>query len=85
MLKKLLKYDFKAIFKYWWIGALTTFVISFVGMNCSKVLMSPKDLPEAVYTFSTLGLMLSFICFAAFVFMTLLIVYLRFYRHLFTD
>ena len=85
MLKKLLKYDFNAIFKYWWIGALTTFILSFVGLACEKVIYSPKDLPDSVYVFATLGSILVFLSFAAFAFITALIVYLRFYKHLFSD
>lgn len=85
MLKKLLKYDFNAIFKYWWIGALTTFILSFVGAGCGSVLESPKDLPESVNIFATIGLVLIVLCFIAFVIMTLLLVYIRFYKHLFSD
>ncbi len=85
MLKKLLKYDFNAIFKYWWIGALTTFLLSFVGAGCGSVLESPKDLPESVNIFATIGLVLIVLCFIAFAIMTLLLVYIRFYKHLFSD
>ncbi len=85
MLKKLLKYDFKAIFKYWWIGALTTFILAFAGAGCGSVLNSPKDLPESVYVFATIGLVLIILSFFAFAIMTALIVYIRFYKHLFSD
>ncbi len=85
MLKKLLKYDFKAIFKFWWVGALTTFILSFAGLACEKVIYSPKTLPESVYVFATLGAILVFLSFAAFAFITALLVYLRFYKHLFSD
>ena len=85
MLKKLLKYDFNAIFKYWWIGALTTFILAFIGAGCGSVLESPKDLPESVNIFATIGLVLIVLSFVAFAIMTALLVYIRFYKHLFSD
>ncbi len=85
MLKKLLKYDFNAIFKYWWIGALTTFILSFAGAACQKIIYSPKDIPDSVYTFATLGIMLVVFSFVAFALMTALLVYIRFFKHLFSD
>ena len=85
MLKKLLRYDFKAIFKHWWIGALTTFILSFLGAGCGSVLESPKDLPESVNIFATIGLVLIVLSFFAFAIMTALLVYIRFFKHLFSD
>lgn len=48
MLKKLLKYDFIAVFKYWWIAALTSLVFS-IGGGCIKLWNLEKELPEIVY------------------------------------
>lgn len=85
MLKKLLKYDFNSIFKYWWIGALTTFILSFVGTGCISINCSPKDFPEPVYVFSTIGIVLVVLSFSAFALMTALLVYIRFYKHFYSD
>ena len=85
MLKKLLKYDFNAIFKYWWIGALTTFILSFVGAGCGSILETERDLPESVSIFATIGLVLIVLSFFAFIIMNALLVYIRFYKHLFSD
>lgn len=85
MLKKLLKYDFNAIFKYWWIGALTTFVLAFVGAGCGSILESPKELPNSVTVFATIGMVLVVLSFFAFLLMNFLLVYIRFYKHLFSD
>lgn len=85
MLKKLLSYDLKSVFKYWWFGALTTFVLSFVGAGCIAVNVSPKDLPDSAYAFATIGIILVVLSFTAFVVMTTLLVYIRFYKHLFSD
>ena len=85
MLKKLLSYDFKAIFKYWWIGALTTLVLSFVGAGCGTILETEKELPGSVIVFATIGMVLVVLSIFAFILFSELLVYVRFYKHLFTD
>lgn len=85
MLKKLLKYDFNAIFKYWWIGALTTLALSFVGAGCGTILETEKELPGSVTVFATIGMVLVVLSIFAFIIFAELLVYVRFYKHLFTD
>lgn len=85
MLKKLLKYDFKAIFKFWWIGALTTFILSFVGAGCGSILETEKELPGAVTVFSAIGMVLVVLGIFAFIIFSELLIYVRYYKHLFTD
>lgn len=85
MLKKLLRYDFKAIFKYWWIGALTTLVLSGVGAGCGSILETEKELPPSVIIFATIGMVLVVLSIFAFIIFAELLVYVRFYKHLFTD
>jgi len=85
MLKKLLSYDFKAIFKYWWIGALTTLVLSAVGAGCGSILETEKELPGSVTIFATIGMVLVVLSIFAFIIFAELLIYIRFYKHLFTD
>ncbi len=85
MLKKLLSYDFKAIFKYWWIGALTTLALSGVGAGCGSILETEKELPTSVTIFATIGMVLVVLGIFAFIIFAELLVYVRFYKHLFTD
>lgn len=85
MLKKLSRYDFKAIFKYWWIGALTTFILAFIGAGCGSILETERELPGSVLICATIGLVLIVLSFMAFAIMTALLVYIRFYKHLFSD
>ena len=85
MLKKLLSYDFIAIFKYWWIGALTTIVLALVGAGCGTILQTEKDLPDGVTVFATIGMVLVVLGLLAFIIFSQLLVYVRFYKHLFTD
>lgn len=85
MLKKLLRYDFKAIFKYWWIGALTTLALSGVGAGCGTILETERELPPSVTIFATIGMVLVVLGIFAFIIFAELLVYVRFYKHLFTD
>lgn len=85
MLKKLLSYDFKALFKYWWIGALTTLALSAVGAGCGTILETEKELPGSVIVFATIGMVLVVLSIFAFIIFSELLVYVRFYKHLFTD
>lgn len=85
MLKKLLKYDFNAIFKYWWIGALTTVILAIAGAGCGSILETEKELPAGVTIFATIGMVLVVLGILAFIIFSELLVYVRFYKHLFTD
>lgn len=85
MLKKLLKYDFKSVFKYWWIAALSSFVLSFVGGGCITVLDSDRELPQIVYPFTIIALVLVIISFVVFSVLSVILVFARFYKNFFTD
>lgn len=85
MLKKLLKYDFKSVFKFWWIAALTAFALSFVGGGCISILNLDRELPPIVYPFTTIGLILVIISFVVFSILSVILVFVRFYKNFFTD
>ncbi|MBQ2986015.1 MAG: hypothetical protein IJE23_00880 [Tyzzerella sp.] len=85
MLKKLLKYDFISVFKYWWIAALSSFVLSFVGGGCITVLNTDRELPQIVYPFTIIGLILVILSFVVFSILSVILVYVRFYKNFFTD
>lgn len=85
MLKKLLRYDFKAVFKYWWIAALVSFVLSIGGGICIKLLGSEKILPEAIYIISILVIVSVVISYVVFSFLSTILVFTRFYKNFFTD
>ena len=85
MLKKLLKYDFLSAFKVWWIAAVTSFGLSFLGGYAVTLIRSPRDLPDVVD--SSAGLMLFISIFSLFAFVTLseIIILVRYYKNFFTD
>ena len=85
MLKKLLKYDLKYIFKYWWIAALTSTALSFVGGGCITVLRSERNLPEIVHVMSVLSFVFVFLGFMALAILTAILNFARFYQNFFSD
>ena len=85
MLKKLLKYDFKSVFKYWWIAALSSFVLAFAGGGSISILNSERELPLIVQPFTIIGLVLVIISFVVFAILSIILVYTRFYKNFFTD
>ncbi len=86
MLKKLLKYDLKAVFKYWWIGACTALTFSFTGGMCDY-LWANSDivLPDVIELFLIIGGILSYLSIGAFVVMSIILLYVRVYKNQFTD
>lgn len=85
MLKKLLKYDFKAVFKYWWIAALATLGLALIGGGCITLLNADRILPTAVDIISILLLIMVIFGITAFSVLSTVLIFVRFYQNLFTD
>ena len=85
MLKKLMKYDFKSVFKLWWIGALSTFILSFVAGGFLSFFATEKELPAPVLVVAVFALIIVYIGFLAFPIFSDILVYVRFYKNLYTD
>ena len=85
MLKKLLKYDFKYIFKYWWMGALISFLLALAGGGCIRILDSVRSFPSVVNTAAILILVLAVIGLIAFLILSVALVFVRFHKNFFTD
>lgn len=85
MLKKLLRYDFKAVLKYWWIAALSSVVLSLGGGWCISIFTNEKDLPEALYVVATLLMIVVVLGLVAFAILTTILIFSRFYKNFFTD
>ncbi len=85
MLKKLLKYDFKYVLRYWWIAALTSFVLSFAGGICLRAMTSERALPPITYPFIVIAFILVIFSYVAFSILSVIFVYTRFYKNFFTD
>lgn len=82
---KLLNYDLKAIFKYWWIGAVISVMAAITDGFASAVLYSERQLPEIVTFLAILALMLALFSFGAFFLLTMVLIFIRFFKNFFTD
>ncbi len=91
MLKKLFKYDISAIFKYWWIVAVSSVGVSVIGGISIRALVSltakeePDWLDGWMSLFSVLGILVTVIGISAFIIASEIFVYVRLYKHLFSD
>lgn len=85
MLKKMLHYDFKAILKFWWIGLLSTLILSLGAGLCGSLLTSEKEFPDIINIMSTFVIVIAVISLFAFLFMTSIMIYVRYYKNLFSD
>ena len=85
MLKKLLKYDFLATFKIWWIAAVTSLGLSFLGGYAVTLIRAPRDLPQVVDASAGLMLFISIFSLFAFAILSEIIILVRFYKNFFTD
>ena len=98
MLGKLLKYDLKYVYKYWWIGAIASFLMSIFGGVCFNVLIqymvkafgameneSDFDLTLLLGLMAYAGMMTVYLAFWAFSLLTSILIYVRFYKNFFSD
>lgn len=85
MLKKLLKYDFLSTFKIWWIAAVTSLGLSFLGGYAVTLIRSPRDLPDVVDVSAGLMLFISIFSLFAFAILSEIIILVRYYKNFFTD
>ncbi len=89
MLKKLIKYDFKSVFKLWWIAAASTVALSVIGGLIASFFaadeFTEKVIPIPILIVAVIILTIVFIGFGAFGIFTDILVYVRYYKNLFTD
>lgn len=85
MFSKLLKYDSKAVFKYWWIGALSSVVIAILGGVCIQIVDVDYTQYELIPILAGIGIFFSVLGVALLPFFTMILVIVRYYKHFFTD
>lgn len=95
MLGKLLKYDLKSVWRIWWIAAVSALGASFVGSFSFRFFLSSPAHNMAAETVSSREMLVtalaaivfafSVITIVASVLITAILVYLRFYKHFFSD
>jgi hypothetical protein len=86
MFKKLLKYDFRAIWKLWLIGAVTAIGVSVLGGLALRVLSDPNiQLPILIQIMCGFWFFITVITISAFLIASQILIYVRFYKHFFSD
>ena len=91
MLRKLLKYDFRSVFKFWWIAALISTALSTLGGFCLKVIKDATfefvtiQPPMVLLVSSWLMFILAILALSVFTVLTAIMIYVRFYQNFFTD
>ncbi len=85
MLKKLLRYDLKSVFKYWWIAAIASIGLSAIGGLCLSIATTGKEVPPLITVLIVFAVIFTIFGIIAFSILSLILVYVRFYKNFFTD
>jgi hypothetical protein len=84
MLKKCLKYDLKAVFRLWWIPALTMLALSLpCGFCLNRLILKPD--PNSAYILEAMVVFLSAAAAVVFGVMSLVLCVVRYYGNFFRD
>lgn len=85
MLKKLLRYDLKSVFKYWWIAAIASFCISILGGGSIATLASEHNDSALLTAGAGIGVFITIMGLCAFTLSATILIFVRFYKNFFTD
>ncbi len=85
MLRKLLKYDLRYLFKYWSIAAGASVALTGLAVACCWILDQNISRYAIFETAAVLGLILTVVGMCAFVVFGGVVSYVRYYKHFFTD
>ena len=86
MLRKLLKYDMISVGRYWWILAVSMVGLSLIGGIALRLTIDEIDRMNGA--FGTLGMIVFILCVMGLAISTVftpLLVFIRYYKHFFTD
>ncbi len=85
MLRKCLKYDLKSVFTYWIFGAITMLVLSFpAGLALRSQILHVEEISNR-FNWEILVLILYYFAIAAFLLLGSILIYVRYYKHFFSD
>lgn len=91
MLKKCLKYDFRSVFRLWWIMAVSMLgaaIVAGLGIRFFSQCAESPDVPEGLMVLSTFLMIGSIFCILAMVMgmtVSFILVFWRMYTHFYTD
>ena len=75
MLKKLLRYDLKSVFKYWWIAALASVGVSVFGGTCLAAITSKQSNPSLLKALSGIGIFVAIMGLSAFMLTSTILIF----------
>ena len=84
MLKKLLKYDLRSVFRFWWIVALISVGMAVLGGFAQSILYN-DDIPRVINVIASIVAFFSYFCMMGLAVLTQVLLFIRFYRNFFTD
>lgn len=85
MLKKLIRYDLKAVSKIWLIGLVSTLALSVAAGICGNLLYNDREYTTAINVLSIFVIVIACIAVAVFAIGMSILIYVRFYKHFYTD
>lgn len=85
MLKKLLKYDLKAVFRFWWIAVIICLSVSVVGGFSFLIDQYEGWVPEMLSAITAWAVFFSYCSYFAMMVLTLVLLFVRFFKNFFTD
>jgi len=86
MFAKLLKHDIRAVFKYWWIGAVASVVFAVFGGFAFRIMEHQNETEhEDIVTIGTITFIFCFMGVLLFSLFTHILLLIRYKKHFFTD
>ena len=85
MFRKLLRHDMRAIGKFWWIAALVSTVLSVLGGFCISILRVDYTSYTYLQSLSVFGIILVVMAYGAFSIISMVLIFVRFYKNFFSD
>lgn len=85
MLKKVLRYDCRSLFRLWWIAAVVTIALGVAGGFAETVYQQNAKVPEMISVSAGIIIFFAYFCMVALLLFSEVLVFMRFYRNFFTD
>ena len=85
MFAKLLKHDCRAMFKYWWVAALSTVVFAVIAGVCIDIVTVSYTAYDSIQAVANMLLVFSLIAILIFPVLSAVMMFKRFNKHFFSD
>lgn len=85
MLRKVLKYDYRALFRIWWIAAVVTVAFSVLGGFAETVYSKSNNVPDMITFCAGMAMFFAYLCMIVLMILSEVLIFIRYYRNFFTD